>query len=78
MDVLALFLLILSGCYLAPILMPRWTWLAALAGAGALAGVGLWFGWVEQQTDSISSGLAALFADPGAPPARAAMAHLRW
>lgn len=61
MDVLALFLLIMGGCYLAPILMPGWTWLAALAGAGALAGLGLWFGWVEQQTDSISSGLSALF-----------------
>lgn len=61
MDILVLFLLIMAGCYLAPILMPGWTWLAALAGAGALAGLGLWFGWVEQQTDSISSGLSALF-----------------
>lgn len=51
----------MAGCYLAPILMPGWTWLAGLVGAGGLAGLGLWFGWVEQQTDSISSGLAELF-----------------
>jgi hypothetical protein len=61
MDILVLFLLIMAGCYLAPTLMPGWRWLAALAGAGTLAGLGLWFGWVEQQTDSLSSGLSALF-----------------
>lgn len=61
MEILVLFLLIMAGCYLAPILMPGWTWLLGLAGVGAMAGLGLWFGWVEQQTDSISSGISALF-----------------
>lgn len=61
MDVLLLFLLMMAGCYLAPVVMPGWKWLAALAGGGALAGLVLWFGWVEPQTDSISSGIAALF-----------------
>ncbi len=61
MDILVLFLVIMAGCYLAPILMSGWRWLAALAAAGAVAGLGLWFGWVEQQTDSISSGIAGLF-----------------
>jgi hypothetical protein len=61
MDILVLFLLIVAGCYLAPLLMPGRAWLLGLAGVGVLAGLGLWFGWVEQQTDSLGSGISALF-----------------
>lgn len=60
MDALLAVVLILAGGYFLPALMPGWRWLAGLATAGALVGLGVWFGWVERQTDGLAVGLTAM------------------
>lgn len=54
------------GLYLGPQLAPSGRWLALLAAGGAVLAVIVWFAWVEQQTSSIGSGVAALLVLLGA------------
>lgn len=61
MDVLLTVLAVMVAGYVVPLLMPGWRWLAGLATAGALLGLAVWFGWVDQQTDGLARGVAALF-----------------
>jgi hypothetical protein len=59
-DVLLTVLAIMVGAYLAPVLMPGWRWLAGLSAVGAMAGLTVWFAWVERQTDGLAAGVSAL------------------
>ncbi|MCU0828594.1 MAG: hypothetical protein MUE52_14595 [Tabrizicola sp.] len=60
MDALLTVLAVMVAGYALPLLMPGWRWLAGLAAAGALAGLGVWFAWVDRQTDGLAAGVAAL------------------
>jgi hypothetical protein len=55
--------------YLSPLLVARWRGLVILAGVLTLIGLGVWYGWVEQQSSSIGAGVTGFIVLLGATAA---------